>query len=241
MTKTRTGRADDASDVREVGPAKEDGRLLRGEATRERVLDAAERLFADQGFDAVSIRQIAQEAGVTLGVVGFHGGAKLDLFRTILARRVEMLSSVRLKALDGIDARREPATLHELVDAYIGPYIEFAAEGDPQWNAYARLIARTVSDDRWYPQVRDFYDPVARRYIDAIARLYPSADRETIAAALVMSVACMLSVVASTARIAGLSQAEAADLPTGAPDVRAYKSVLIDFCAGGIERAITSA
>lgn len=90
----------------ESEPVREDRRLMRGEATRERVLDAAERLFADEGFDAVSIRQIAQEAGVTLGVVGFHGGAKLDLFRTILARRVATLTAERTRALDALRPAR---------------------------------------------------------------------------------------------------------------------------------------
>lgn len=217
-------------------PAKEDGRLLRGEATRERVLDAAERLFADHGFDAVSIRQIAQEAGVTLGVVGFHGGAKLDLFRTILARRVATLTAARTEALTTLRARSVAPTLHDLVDAYIGPYIDIAAGGDAQWQAYARLIARTVSDDRWYPEVRDLYDPTARLYIDAIAGLYPEADRDRLAAALVMAVACMLSIVASSIRIAGLAQAPGAAV-TPPPSVAAYKATLIDFCAGGIERA----
>ncbi|MEC9103115.1 MAG: helix-turn-helix domain-containing protein, partial [Pseudomonadota bacterium] len=64
-----------------------DGRLARGEATRERVLDAAERCFAAKGFEAVSIRQIAAEAEVTLGVVGFHGGSKEELFMTVFSRR----------------------------------------------------------------------------------------------------------------------------------------------------------
>ena len=221
----------------EPAPAKEDGRLVRGEATRERVLDAAERLFADHGFDAVSIRQIAQEAGVTLGVVGFHGGAKLDLFKTILARRVETLSAARAEGLAALQRRAGAPTLHDLVEAYIAPYIDIASGGDPQWRAYARLIARTVSDDRWYPEVRDFYDPTARTYIDAIARLHPAADRDKLAAALVMSVACMLSVVASTARIAGLSADPDAEAPGHGPDVRAYKAALIDFCVGGIARA----
>lgn len=222
-------------------PAKEDGRLVRGGATRERVLDAAERLFADHGFDAVSIRQIAQEAGVTLGVVGFHGGAKLDLFKTILARRVETLSAARAEGLAALRRRDRAPTLHDLVEAYIAPYLDIASGGDPQWRAYARLIARIVSDDRWYPQVRDLYDPTARAYIDAIARLYPDADRDKLAAVLVMSVACMLSVVASTARIAGLSaEPQVRALETGA-DVAAYKAVLIDFCSGGIARAALGA
>ena len=71
--------------------AKLDGRIVRGAATREKVLDAAERLFADIGFDGVSIRQIAQEAGVTLGMVGFHGGSKVELFAWCRRRKLPLV------------------------------------------------------------------------------------------------------------------------------------------------------
>lgn len=215
----------------EPRPVKEDGRLLRGEATREKVLDAAERLFADHGFDGVSIRQIAQEAGVTLGVVGFHGGAKLELFKTLLARRVDALSAARRKGLAELDAASggKPA-IRDLMEAYIRPYIAVASGGDVQWRAYARLIARTVSEDRWYPVVRDLYDPVAIEYIAAIKRTHPDADRGRLAAGLVMAVASMLSVVASSVRIEHLS----GRVGEGGAD---YAESLIDFCAGGMEKA----
>jgi len=214
---------------------KEDGRLVRGEATRERVLDAAERLFADQGFDGVSIRQIANEAGVTLGVVGFHGGSKAELFATILRRRSAALSQARRVALaTATGAGSGTLALHDVMQAYIRPYIELASSGDPQWEAYARLIAHMVSDERWYPSVKDLYDPVAREFLAVIAGQWPQADPGRLAAAFVMSVAAMLSIVASTLRIsvlAGSGQADAKPSPFQLCDV------LVDFCTGGIERA----
>lgn len=217
-------------------PPREDRRLLRGEATREKVLDAAERLFADYGFDGVSIRQIAQEAGVTLGLVGFHSGSKIDLFATILARRVATLSAERRRALADLRSRPQSFDLHGLISAYMEPYIRIASGGDPQWRAYARLIARIVDDERWYPRVRDLYDPVAREYLDAILEIHPEADREKLVAAFVMSVASMLSIVASTLRIASLSMPDAARTVKRAPLSR-YAETLVDFCAGGIARA----
>lgn len=218
---------------------KEDGRLLRGEATREKVLNAAERLFGEHGFDGVSIRQIAKEAGVTLGVVGFHGGAKFDLFQTVLRRRVNKLTAERDRRLADLQSGDAPPTLKALMDAYISPYVEVASADDPQWRAYARLIATCVSDDRWYPSVGELYDPMARKYLAAIAALHPDIDRDKLATAFVLSVAAMLSIVASRIRIAALSERNGRDGRAPAAAL-AYRDVLVDFCAGGIEAAILS-
>jgi AcrR family transcriptional regulator len=216
----------------DASPAK-DGRIARGEITRERVLDAAERCFAMTGFDAVSIRQIAREADVTLGVVGFHGGSKEALFLTVLERRVETLNALRLARLEVLKAGKG-YDLEDLIDAYVTPYLEIASRGDAQWRSYAQLIARIVSDDRYYPTMKPLYDPVARVYLDEMARLRPGADRQALATALTLTVASMISIVASHARIAGLSDAPAPDTPLS------YHKMLVDFCAGGLLRAIGS-
>ena len=218
---------------------KEDGRLVRGEATRERVVDAAERLFADHGFDAVSIRQIAAEAGVTLGVVGFHSGSKEDLFTTILKRRVDAVSAARRERLAILKTSGNPIELNGLMAAYIEPYIDFAANGGRQWFAYARLIAHVSTDTRWYPTVRELYDPVAHEFIEEISAMYPQAGRKEVAAALVMSVAAMLSTVASTVRMESLARRDG-DLPSESVErLEQHRRTLIDFCTGGIESAIS--
>ena len=210
-----------------------DKRILRGEATRDRVLDAAERCFAADGFDAVSIRQVAAEAGVTLGVVGFHSGTKSELFHTVLARRVEVLNDMRRARLALLRAPGATVTIRGLVDAYLSPYLELASGGDPQWRAYAALIARIVSDDRYYDKVRDLYDPVALEYIAEIERLHPEADRETLAALLTLIVSSLLSMVASRLRIEGLSGGAVHPFPID------YRDLLVEFCTGGIENVLS--
>ena len=214
-------------------PGTTDGRLARGEATKDRVLDAAERCFAAHGFAAVTIRQIAREAEVTLGVVSFHGGSKEVLFGTVLARRTATLNALRTDALNALQARGG-ITIRDLVDAYLTPYLEIASRGDPQWRAYAQLIARIVSDDQYYMQVRDLYDPVARDFIAEIRRIHPDASAKAVATVLTLTVASMLSIVASRVRIAGLSGEPASE---SALD---YRSTLVDFCTGGIEQALAA-
>jgi len=73
--------------------------------TRARILDAAELLFAERGFDGASIRDIATAAGAPVGLVHHHGEGKEELFRQVVARRADELSSLRLAALEGCKAK----------------------------------------------------------------------------------------------------------------------------------------
>ena len=218
------------TDRKEDGTSK-DGRVARGEITRERVLDAAERCFAELGFDAVSIRRIAREAEVTLGVVGFHGGTKQELFVTVLKRRVETLNAMRMARLDALKST-ERLTLETLIDAYVTPYLEIASRGDPQWRAYAQLVARIMSDERYYREAGPLYDRVASIYLDEMERLRPDSDREQLAAVLSLTVSSMVSIVESGIRIAGLSQSDRRESPM------VYRPLLLDFCVGGVLRAL---
>ena len=208
-----------------------DGRLARGEATRERVLDAAERCFAVSGFEAVTIRQIAREAGVTLGVISFHGGSKEDLFTTVVTRRANTLHELRMRRIADLQARGN-VTIRDLVDAYISPYLDIASRGDPQWRAYAKLIAREASHAPNSPHVRDLYNPAARAFIAEVQALRPDARPEVLATTLTLMVSSMLSIVASRERVAELSGQMTSDNPLD------YRDILIDFCTGGIELAL---
>lgn len=214
---------------------KEDGRVLRGEATREKVLDAAERLFADHGYEGVSIRQIAKEAGVSLSVVGFHGGSKDDLFVTIIDRRAASLNEARGAALARVTAEKGAALSHEdIMAAYILPYTRMATSGERQWKAYTRLIARIALDERWYPKVRDLFDPTASEFLHALATLNPETPRDRLAAAFVLTVTSMLSIMSSRPRVSALSSTLGQPAPDD-PDWLAQ--VLVDYCLGGLARA----
>ncbi|MCU0906285.1 MAG: TetR family transcriptional regulator [Rhodobacteraceae bacterium] len=218
----------------DAAPDREDGRILRGEATRERVLDAAERLFAQHGFEGVSIRQIAREAGVTLSVVGFHGGSKDDLSVTVLERRAAALNARRRAALAAAMAEPDP-TLRAVIEAYVLPYTRMVWSGDRQWGAYARLIARIATDEEWYPRVSRLFDPVAQEFLSAIVALRADIPRDRLAVAFVLSVTGMLSVASSRARIAALSRSLGA---TAARDPDWHDRVLVDYVEGGIRGAL---
>ena len=198
--------------------------------TRARVLDAAEKLFAEHGFDGASLRDMAKLAGVHLAQVNFHGGAKEELFFTVVARRAGELSELRMEALEDLKARDRP-TVRSLLEAFIHPYLDRAAHGGPQWLAYARLIAHVSTDIRWRHISEACFDPAATAFAGEIAMLYPGSDNSKIAAALVFSVSAMLSLTTARWRIDALSGSESDDI--------SMEQCLVNYCEAGIRAALS--
>jgi AcrR family transcriptional regulator len=71
--------------------ASTDGRALRGEATRRRIVDAAREVLLERGHAATSTRAVADEAGVRLSLVHYHFGGKQGLLLEVLRRENELL------------------------------------------------------------------------------------------------------------------------------------------------------
>jgi len=120
-------------------------RTSSDESTRERVLNAAEQLFADRGYLGVSVRDITQHANVNLGVIRYHFESKESLFRAVLSRNAVAIQEQRLKALALLG---DAPTLEQILRALIEPF--FAKNG--RYKNFRKLFARTVTDPT--PEVR---------------------------------------------------------------------------------------
>lgn len=117
-------------------------------SSRERLLDAAEALFADFGFNGVSVRQIVERANVNLGAIPYHFGTKENLFKEVLLRRATPLREVRQRNLDALAAAGGEPTLEDVLYAVLEP--AFRANRDNQ--EFRRLLGRASMDPA--PEVR---------------------------------------------------------------------------------------
>ena len=79
--------------------------------TKERILDAAETLFMEHGYEATSLRALTTAADVNLAAVNYHFGTKEELFQAVLTRRLDPMNQRRLELLTRFEAESAPKPL----------------------------------------------------------------------------------------------------------------------------------
>jgi AcrR family transcriptional regulator len=119
----------------------------RASGTREAILTAAERLFAEHGVYAVSNRQVSEAAGQgNNAAVGYHFGTKADLVRAIEGKHRIPIEQLREQM---VSQARESTDLREWVACLVCPLTEHLAElGNPTW--YARFAAQAMADPAYH-------------------------------------------------------------------------------------------
>jgi AcrR family transcriptional regulator len=115
--------------------------------TKDRILDTAERLFAERGYDATSLRAITREAGVNLAAVNYHFNSKEALLRALFARRLNLLNQQRLAMLGAYEAEAggKPVALEKIVRALIEPVLRLGGSPDSGGTGFGMLLGRMYS------------------------------------------------------------------------------------------------
>ena len=119
----------------------------RASSTREAILTAAERLFAEHGVYAVSNRQVSEAAGQgNNAAVGYHFGTKADLVRAIEGKHREPIEELRERM---VEQTSDSTDLRDWVACLVCPLTEHLAElGNPTW--YARFAAQAMADPAYH-------------------------------------------------------------------------------------------
>lgn len=213
--------------------ADDDAHARPQEDRRTRILDAAERLFAEHGYDGVTLRAIAREAGVDVALANYHFGRKPDLFEATFMRRAELLNAWRLDALDTVlaDAAPNPPAVRAIMEAYLHPLLHGPHLTDPAWRSYYALVAYVNNSAEWGGRLMSrFFNPMVERFVQALRLALPEAREE----ALYWGYHCLSGALtltfAQTGRLDSLSKgiSQSSDLET------AYAHML-DFVTAGFE------
>ena len=139
--------------------------------TRSKILDTAERLFGDRGYDATSLRQIIAAAGVNLAAIHYHFGSKEELLDAMILRKAEPVNEQRLALLDCVLAQAGSGTvaIERVLEAFMEP-MSTAADQNPQ---FVRVMGRLHAEGVLPSVVQRHFQAVILRFRAALQRALP--------------------------------------------------------------------
>jgi len=150
--------------------------------TRTRILDAAEELFMQHGFEGTSMRQLTSKAGVNLAAVNYHFGSKDALIEAVFRRRLDPMNVERIAALERIEREAEGRALtsESIIRAFIGTGLRMIEDSRGGGRTFIRLLGRTYTDPAKPIRalIGQLYAPAMARFKAAFERALPQMPAE---------------------------------------------------------------
>ena len=171
--------------------------------TKERLLDAAERLFAVRGFVGTSMRAVTQAAGAAVSAANYHFGSKEALLAAVMRRRVEPINARRIEVLGRLEdeaAAGGVLCLEDVLDAFFRPSFEqFARAREEGRGSFPRQVAARLYADP--PETVEklkveVFSEVNERFRSAFARALPGAPASRVRLVQHLAIASMMHVLA---------------------------------------------
>ncbi|AOW92673.1 hypothetical protein BFN03_08115 [Rhodococcus sp. WMMA185] len=201
------------------------------ESTRERLLAAAQRLFAQGGEDATSLRAITREAGTNVAAVNYHFGSRDELLRLVLEGYIEPINARRMAMFDAAVATfGDHVPVRVLLTAFVRPDLEVLAELRAKNPRIARFIGRAYTQPS--EAVSGFmhaqFAPVAERLVPLLQQALPTVP----AAELRIRLGFVVSII--TGLFATATSPSDGHHPMESPDIDIQLARLIAFLEPGL-------
>lgn len=199
--------------------------------TKQKILDTAERLIANQGYAATSLRHIIGEAGVNLAAVHYHFGSKEDLLDELILTKATRVNGERLAMLERFEAESGGGSVpvEKVLAAFFEPMIE-AGSRNPQ---FVRLMGRMYAEGLLPTVVAKHFHPTLVRFMGALRRSLPHLAEAELSARMQFMIGAMSHAVSGRQQFA-----ELVGEPSQA-DFRCTMRRLMVFLVGGLQAAPT--
>jgi AcrR family transcriptional regulator len=202
--------------------------------TRTRILDAAEELFMQHGFEGTSMRHLTSRAGVNLAAVNYHFGSKHALIEAVFRRRLDPMNAERIAALE----RLQDAAPGKIIRAFVGPSPSLIEDAKGGGRNFIRLLGRTYSEPA--KEIRaligQMYAPAMERYKAALKRALPQMPEDE----LVWRMHFMFGTLAYTLAATDTVQLIAGCKPEDRYDAALLEERLTAFLAAGLLAPLNS-
>lgn len=178
-----------------------------GPDLRDGILDHAELVFGELGFEGANMREIAARAGVNQALIRYYFGSKVDLFDACFKRRGGVLANNRHANLDRLLEIKETPTVDDLVYAYLKPQWDMKYSG-PNGAAFVAMQARLHAEPEEHALRlrREVYDASLKRYIAALSRVLPDVPKDIVSVRMAFLVGAYLFMLNDLGRIGDLTE-----------------------------------
>ncbi len=152
-------------------------------SSRERILDAAEQLFSEQGISGTSLRALTRAADVNLASVHYYFGSKEALLDAVIDRRAKPVTAQRLFALETLRSSGEDLEIEAILEAFVFPPLSAISTSSEQEQRLGRLTARIEAQP---PELveslsRKHFGDVSSDFVDALQSALPHLRKELVA------------------------------------------------------------
>ncbi|TVP81447.1 MAG: TetR/AcrR family transcriptional regulator [Puniceicoccaceae bacterium] len=164
--------------------------------TAQRILHAAEKIFAQGGYRAMTLREVTREAKVNLAAVNYHFGSKSNLMRAIIRERFEPINLERLRLLDRSAKAHSPGPipLVEIFDALFRPMFSSGHNSKAKETTLTQIIGRALAEpaDLLRNLHREFFEELSCKFMSEIRRTCPELDETTLQYRFFMAINTMI-------------------------------------------------
>jgi AcrR family transcriptional regulator len=199
--------------------------------TQEKLLDAAEALFAEEGLSRASLRAITSQAGANIAAVNYHFGSKDGLVRAVFDRRIGPVNRERLRRLEFAEqASGATLQLEPILDAFFRPVFEQCYDSPERAQIVQRLCGRIFAEPGESREriLEEHFKVVGQRFLAALCRAMPNVPVPTMVWRLHFAIGAVLQIALNGSRIAEQSRGLC-----DAVDVDALTAQLVAFTAAG--------
>jgi AcrR family transcriptional regulator len=147
------------------------------EGTRDRILRTAERLFAERGFNGVSVRELAAAAQVNVASIGYHFDSKEGLLSEVYRRHCEPMIEERLRGLAASSRLRGKAKVAAIIEAFIRPALAQVEAEDGETFIRLRAVLSGENSELLEKLVAENFDQSSTAFIDELCACLPHLTR----------------------------------------------------------------
>jgi AcrR family transcriptional regulator len=202
--------------------------------TQTRILEAAEELFMQHGFEGTSMRLLTSKAGVNLAAVNYHFGSKDALIEAVFRRRLDAINTERIGELDRLEkeALGKPLAPQAIVRAFIGASLRMVEDQKGGGRNFARLLGRAYTEPSKPIRliIGQMYAQPMERYRAAFERALPELPKDE----LIWRMHFMFGTFAYTLAATDTVQLIAGCKPEDRYDARVLEERLAAFLTAGL-------